>query len=84
MLKIIALYDTLELVLLQDALLLVLFHIEQAERILYEARLDNSIYISIVVEARTLIDLKKPWLEFLVKHDVIAEDLKALSIVLIA
>lgn len=79
----VSLHDALKASNLFDPLLLVLLDIQEAEGVLDEARLHLSINLRIIIETGTLVDLEQPRLQLLVEHDVNAQDLETLSVVLV-
>jgi hypothetical protein len=61
-----------------------LFDVQQPQRVFNEPTFDDFVHVRVVVETWTLVDLQQPGLELLIEHDVEAQDLKALPIILVA
>lgn len=65
-------------------LFLMLLDVQQSQRVFNEPTFHDFIHVRIVVETWTLVDLQQPWLQLLIKHNIKAQNLKTLSIILIA
>ena len=61
-----------------------LLNVQESQSVFDKPTLHDFVYVRIVVETWTLVDLQQPWLQLLIEHNIKAQNLKALSIILIA